>query len=597
MKIPFFVFSAVLVLGFAAIAQEVPKEELFLGYQYLRFNPSLSSSANKSFNMNGGGGAVTFNFSKYVGLKAEFTDAGAGNMTVCDSTGLKCLTRSGNFFTYLFGPQIAMRSKSRVTPFVHVLFGGSHSNFYANLQQSGTISTGPTVQDATKEAFTLAVGGGLDVKVGKNVAIRLGQFDYFMTRFSGRYIDTSGTGSAGGLEINNQNNFRFLAGVVFHIGRRNILPPSVTCSASKPSIIEGETTTIQAKASDPESGALTYSWRVSGGRFVGSGETITFDSTSLAPGKYSATVTASDGKFSTSCTADVAVEKRYLPPTVRTEPPTASIMVGESAAIRAVANSPDGSPLTYSWTVNGQQQAATGTTFDFGTAGRQPGNYTVAVTVNTGKFTASASSAVTVRELPIPAPTIECQTPTLNVESGSTTQLSVRAVAERATPTVTWSATGGTVTGSGQSATFNATALSAGTYTVTAMVDNGRGGRASCTTTVNVSQKSNVPGFAASQFRVNNVAKAILDNIAVQMKNNPQLRASVAGYTDGSKREATVKGLGQKRAQAAVDYLVSAGVDASRFTATDGGVSTVGDSKTEAGRKENRRAEIELSVR
>jgi outer membrane protein OmpA-like peptidoglycan-associated protein len=594
MKIPFFVIGVVLVLGIGAIAQEVPKAELFMGYEYVRFNPSLSSSANKNFNMNGGGGAVTFNFSKYVGLKAEFTAAGAGDMKVCDSTGLNCLTRSGNFFTYLFGPQFAMRSKSRVTPFVHVLFGGSHSNFYANLQQSGTVPIGPTVQDATKEAFTLAVGGGVDVKVGKNVAIRLGQFDYFMTRFSGRYVGAAGVGP---VEINNQNNFRYLAGIVFHIGRRNILPPSVTCSSSKPSIIQGETTTIQAKAVDPEGYGLTYSWSAKEGKIVGSGESVTFESAGLAPGKYSSTITVSDGKFSSSCVAEVTVEKKYLPPTVRTEPPTASIMVGENTTIRAIGTSPDGSPLTYAWTVNGQPQAATGTTFDFGAAGRQPGNYTVAVTVNTGKFTATASSAVTVRELPIPPPTIDCQTPTANIESGNTTQLAVRAVAERATPTVSWSATGGTVSGSGESVTFNAAGLSAGAYTVTATVDNARGGRASCTMTVNVSQKINVPGFLDSKFKVNNVAKAILDNIAVQMKSNPQLRASVAGYTDGSKREARVKGLGQKRAQAAVDYLVSTGVDASRFTATDGGVSTVGDSKIEAGRKENRRAEIELSVR
>lgn len=153
------------------------------------------------------------------------------------------------------------------------------------------------------------------------------------------------------------------------------------------------------------------------------------------------------------------------------------------------------------------------------------------------------------------------------------------------------------MTGSGESATFNGAGLSAGSYTVTATVDNGRGGRASCTTTVNVSQRTNVPGFAEGKYRVNNVAKAILDNVAVQMKNDPRLRATVAGYTDGSRRETRIKDLAMKRAQAVVDYLVSKGIDSSRLTATDGGVSTVADSKTDAGRKENRRAEILLSVR
>jgi outer membrane protein OmpA-like peptidoglycan-associated protein len=342
---------------------------------------------------------------------------------------------------------------------------------------------------------------------------------------------------------------------------------------------------------------LNYAWTSSGGKVTGTGDTGTFDATSVQPGKYSVTVTVSDKyKHSVPCATDITVEKKYLPPTVSCSVSPSSIQVGETATIRATAESPDGSPLTYSWTVNGAAQAAGDPTFTFGSEGRQPGSYTIAVTVNTGKFTASCSSTVTVREIPIPPPTIECQTPTVDIESGEKKELTVRAIAERATPTVTWNATSGTVSGSGQSASFDSTGLSAGIYTVTATVDNGRGGRASCTMTVNVSQKINVPGFMANKARVDNVAKAILDNVAVQLKNEPRLRASVSGYTDGSRREARVKGLGLKRAQAVVDYMVSKGIEASRLTATDGGASTLAESKTEAGRKQNRRAEILLSV-
>jgi outer membrane protein OmpA-like peptidoglycan-associated protein len=138
--------------------------------------------------------------------------------------------------------------------------------------------------------------------------------------------------------------------------------------------------------------------------------------------------------------------------------------------------------------------------------------------------------------------------------------------------------------------------LSAGSYLVTATVDNGRGGRASCAATVNVSQKINIPGFPAGRSRVNNVAKAIPDDAATQMKNNSNLRAPIAGYTDGSRRETKIKSLGLKRAQAVADYPISKGIGASRLSATDGGVSTVGSNKTEAGRKENRHAEMALSA-
>ncbi len=375
-------------------------------------------------------------------------------------------------------------------------------------------------------------------------------------------------------------------------------PPVVTCTVTPQQIVQGDKATVQAKVVNPyKKSPLTYAWTSSGGKVTGTNDTGTFDATGVQPGKYTVTVTVADKyKHSVPCATDIEVGKKYLPPTVSCSASPTSIEVGETATVRATAASPDGSPLTYSWTVNGTAQAAADPTFTFGSEGRQPGNYTVAVTVNTGKFTASCSSTIAVREKPIPPPTIECQTPTVDIESGAKKELTVRAVAERATPTVTWSASAGTISGAGQSATFDSTGLSAGIYTVTATVDNGRGGRASCTMTVNVSQRINVPGFGANGARVNNVAKAILDNVAVQLQNEPRLRATVAGYTDGSKREARVKGLALKRAKAVVDYLVSKGIEASRLTATDGGASTLAESKTEAGRKQNRRAEILLSV-
>jgi opacity protein-like surface antigen len=212
------VLLAVAIYALPALAQDVPKAELFLGYDYVRFVPALAG--NPSFNMNGGGGAVTYNLNKVVGLKAEFGGVGAGNITVCASTGLNCVTQSANFFTYLFGPQLAFRNSSRVTPFAHLLFGGAFSNVYANLEAKGTVSTGPTTADFGKHAFALAVGGGLDVRASKSVTIRLGQFDYFMTRFSGRELITAGTGAAGALDISNQSNFRYMAGIVFHIGSK-----------------------------------------------------------------------------------------------------------------------------------------------------------------------------------------------------------------------------------------------------------------------------------------------------------------------------------------------------------------------------------------
>ena len=50
----------------------------------------------------------------------------------------------------------------------------------------------------------MAVGGGLDINLSENVAIRVAEFDYFLTRYTNSITST-----------NNQNNFRYLFGIVF----------------------------------------------------------------------------------------------------------------------------------------------------------------------------------------------------------------------------------------------------------------------------------------------------------------------------------------------------------------------------------------------
>ncbi len=219
MKRLILVIGALILCTLPVLAQDVPKAEIFMGFEYVRFNPVANSYGNPNFNMYGGGGSVMYNINKAVGLKAEFSGVGAGNMTICAQTGLNCVTRSGNFFNYLFGPQFTIR-KERVAPFVHLLFGGAYSNVYGNIQTAGTIPTTQLVADFGKNAFSLAAGGGLDVKVSKSVAVRVFEFDYLMTRFSGRALNPTGTGTFAPLEINNQSNIRLLAGLVFHIGQK-----------------------------------------------------------------------------------------------------------------------------------------------------------------------------------------------------------------------------------------------------------------------------------------------------------------------------------------------------------------------------------------
>jgi opacity protein-like surface antigen len=146
----------------AALAQDTPKAEVAGNYTYMRFAGGV--------NCNGGGGSVAGNFNKWFGMVGDFS--------ACRFTG------GGNAVTYMFGPKLSYRSSSRVTPYFQTLFGGMHL--------------------PAANAFAMAAGGGVDVKVSDRFAVRVVQAEYLLTHFGGV----------------RQNNFRLSAGVVFRFGSK-----------------------------------------------------------------------------------------------------------------------------------------------------------------------------------------------------------------------------------------------------------------------------------------------------------------------------------------------------------------------------------------
>ena len=385
--------------------------------------------------------------------------------------------------------------------------------------------------------------------------------------------------------------------------RRSAEPMTVSCSVSRNSMLQDEVASIRANVVNPQGGRLTYSWSSSGGIVNGNGDQADFKSSD--PGSYTVTATVSNGRETANCSSQITVNRRPVAPSASVEPATFSLLPGESANLRCVASDPNNTTLTYAWTVNGSPLAAQGPNVTFGSEGRNPGSYDVACTVTNGdNLTASASSKGTVRERPNQVPTISCQTTTVNVASGSSVQLSATASDPDGDKlTYSWSSPVGAVGGTSDSTTFNASGVRAGSYNVTVGVDDGRGGKASCNMTVNVSErivvaKDNCGYFTANGgTRVDNCAKAILDDLAVNMRNNSSLRANVFGYTDNSRTETANKGLGEARAKAVAAYLQERGIDSSRIQITDGGTGSFGDNATAAGRTLNRRVEIEIAPR
>jgi outer membrane protein OmpA-like peptidoglycan-associated protein len=74
-------------------------------------------------------------------------------------------------------------------------------------------------------------------------------------------------------------------------------PPVIaSCLADPGSIEEGKTSTVTTDASDPDNDPLTYSYTTSGGKVTGSGKSVQFDSTGVAPGTYTVNCLVSDGR-------------------------------------------------------------------------------------------------------------------------------------------------------------------------------------------------------------------------------------------------------------------------------------------------------------
>ncbi|HWP64447.1 MAG TPA: OmpA family protein [Candidatus Limnocylindria bacterium] len=99
--------------------------------------------------------------------------------------------------------------------------------------------------------------------------------------------------------------------------------------------------------------------------------------------------------------------------------------------------------------------------------------------------------------------------------------------------------------------------------------------------------------FAFDSARLTAEGEARLADTVATLKQHPDLKVVCNGYTDSIGSEAYNMRLGQRRADAVRDYLVSQGIDASRIrTESFGESNPVASNDTEAGRAENRRVEI-----
>ena len=177
-----FAIIASVLLGFASLASaQVPTSgNVFFGYSY--YNTDLSTIDRS--NTNGWEGSLEGKVLPWVGIVADFDGHyGSENFPgLCG--GVPCTVNLDvTEHNVLFGPRVSA-SIGKIRPFGEVLIGVGHVNVHG--LDSDT-------------SFATAVGGGVDYRLIRPVALRL-QGDYVSTRFFGT----------------TQNNLRLSTGIVLH---------------------------------------------------------------------------------------------------------------------------------------------------------------------------------------------------------------------------------------------------------------------------------------------------------------------------------------------------------------------------------------------
>jgi outer membrane protein OmpA-like peptidoglycan-associated protein len=266
---------------------------------------------------------------------------------------------------------------------------------------------------------------------------------------------------------------------------------------------------------------------------------------------------------------------------------------GDTVTVTCTGSDPDNDPLTYTWSSTCGKVDGTGSQVRWLSAGVPLGSCTITAKVDDGRG-GSASSSVAVRVDPKPnhPPTITCSADRSSVFAGEKVHITTNASDPDGDPlTYTWLANSGQIVGNGAAVDFDTTGLAPGNYSVTVRVDDGRGGAADCSSTVEVKavppppQASKISDCAfgkALSTRIDNVCKRILDDAALRLQNEPRGSAVIIGYSDP--KEAKPAKIAGDRAANAVKYLGEKGIDPSRVTTRSGA--------GQAGATDNRRIDI-----
>lgn len=219
-----------------------------------------------------------------------------------------------------------------------------------------------------------------------------------------------------------------------------------------------------------------------------------------------------------------------------------SVYPGEPVTITGTAtNLNPKKTAVYSWSGSGASGSSSSTTIQTGSLA--PGDYTVSGHVTEGNKvgeSADCSAHFTVKAYE--PPTVSCVANPSTVNPGESSTITATGVSPQNLPlTYSYQASAGSISGTGNTATLSTTGAPPGEITVTCNVADNKGQTASSTTTVTVAAPPapapKTQTLCSIQFdhdrrrptRVDNEAKGCLDDVALNLQQNPDAKLVVVG--------------------------------------------------------------------
>jgi hypothetical protein len=168
------------VASLSAASQNLPKADLFVGYNFSHFDTSDSNTGDS----NGWNITPSFYFFKFLGISA---DVGGGRASGYTQSNGNHVDANIDTTHYLFGPRIRFGTR-RFAPFAQFLIGGVQRSEVTNSAEFADAVTNdpvPTGTELSPSQFNLAIGasGGFDYGIAHHLALRA-QYNWLHTDYT-----------------------------------------------------------------------------------------------------------------------------------------------------------------------------------------------------------------------------------------------------------------------------------------------------------------------------------------------------------------------------------------------------------------------------